>query len=163
MTKFIVAAWLLLFGLVASSQIFDFWRIDSGDSLKLASFCEGPSCRSERYSARVFYLYGDADRVLIRDAADIELGCGVEKSTHLKARALRRGDSVEGVRGQTLFNRETQSSQLVNELGVFLPCDAPQDASAFGVAVAMPVWVKQGMANLRSKLGVTAASFDVTK
>lgn len=163
MTRFIVAAWLLLIGLVASSQIFDFWRLDSEGGVELASFCEGMACRNERYSARVIYLYGDADRVLIRDSTEIELGCGAEKSTHLKARTVRRGDSVEGVRGQTRFDRESQRTQIVNELGVFLPCDAPKDASAFGVAVSWPVWMKQAVADARATLGITAARFDVTK
>jgi len=155
MVKFILGAWLLLFGLVASTQIFDFWRLDSKGGVELASFCEGSSCRNERYSARVFYLYGDVDRVLIRDSAEIEVGCGVEKATHLKAQPLWRGDSVEGVRGKDHFDRASKRSQVVTELGVFLPCDAPEDASAYGFAVAMPVWVKQGIANFRSSVDVT--------
>jgi len=162
MTKFIVASWLILLGLVASSQIFDFWRIEPGEGAKMATFCEGTSCRSDRYSARVFYIYGDVDRVLIRDSAAIELGCGTEKATHLKARSLELGGSAEGVRGQPYFDRASQRSQVVNELGVFLPCDAPADASAFGIAVAFPVWVTQALSNMRSTLGVSAAKFDVT-
>lgn len=163
MAKFVIAAWVFLFTVVACTQIFDFWRIDTTDGVKLASFCEGMTCRSERYSARVFYLYGDADRVLIRDSADIEVGCGVEKATHLKARSVWRGGSVDEVRGRDRYDRNSQRQQIVNDLSVFLPCDAPADASAFGVAVSTPVWLKQMLANARTSLGVTAATFDVRR
>ncbi len=162
MAKFIICAWVLLFGFIASVQVFDFWRLDPADGVEVASFCEGSSCRNDKYKARVFYLYGDTDRVLIRDSADIQLGCGAEKSTHIKAKAVRRGDSVEGVQGQNSFDRQKQSVRVVNDLSVFFPCDAPENASAFGVAVSVPVWVRQGLANVRDTLGVTRATFDVT-
>ena len=111
----------------------------------------------------MFYIYGDADRVLIRDSDAIKIGCGEEKSSHVKAKYVMRGDSVQDVRGRAFNDRQTSRTKIVNDLRVFLPCDAPKDAGAFGVAVAVPVWVKQKLSNLSSMFGVTAASFDVTR
>lgn len=162
MAKFIVLAWVLLFCFVVSVQVFDFWRLDPADGVQVASFCEGASCRNKNYKARVFYLYGDTDRVLIRDSADIKVGCGVEKATHFKAKSVRRGDSVDGVQGKTHFDKDRQARKVVNDLSVFFPCDAPADASAFGVAVSVPVWVKQRWADAVSSLSITRARFNVT-
>ena len=162
MVKFIVGAWLLLFTIVGASQIFDFWRIDPSDGVYLSYFCEGSSCRSDQYEARVFYLFGGADRVLIRDSADIQIGCGAEKSSHVMARAVGRGESVRGVSGKAVYDRETQKTKVVNDLGVFFPCDAPKNASAYGFAVAVPVWMKVALADVRSSIGVAQSSLDVT-
>ncbi len=163
MTKFVIGAWVLLFTIVASVQMFDFWRLDSSRGLAVSSFCEGADCRSNEYKARVFYLFGDSDHVLIRDSADIRFGCGAEKASHWKAKSLKRGDSVNDVRGRVFVDRDSSRTRFVNDLSVFLPCDAPQDASAYGVAVAVPVWLKQGLADARATLTGKAASFDVTR
>lgn len=162
MVKFIVGAWLLLFAIVGGSQIFDFWRIDPSNGVYMSYFCEGSSCRSDKYDARVFYVFGGVDRVLIRDSADIQIGCGEEKASHLKARYIQRGDSVQGVSGKAIFDRDTQKTKVVNDLGVFFPCDAPKNASAYGFAVAVPVWMKVAAADVRSKIGMARSSLDVT-
>ena len=78
------------------------------------------------------------------------------------ARAVGRGESVRGVSGKAVYDRETQKTKVVNDLGVFFPCDAPKNASAYGFAVAVPVWMKVALADVRSSIGVAQSSLDVT-
>ena len=53
MIKFILGAWVLLFSIVASTQVFDFWRIDGSDASQAPSSAKdhivvtpriGPAC-----------------------------------------------------------------------------------------------------------------------